>query len=244
MILTKNPAEVKTNAHFGFYISLITAIATFVTFAIAIMTPPLSGPLCQGNCYEYPYTDIASRFPRDYYWMYGAMFVSLFFLAMMAVVHRFASSEKKIYSQIGLSFAIFSAIVLISNYFVQVSVIQPSLLLGETDGISILSQFNPHGVFIALEEAGFLMIVISFFCLIPVFSGKRGAARALRIVFLSAFLLAIFSFAFISMKYGIMREYRFEVAIISIAWLEIIISSILLSRLFWSGYFERDHEGD
>jgi hypothetical protein len=27
---------------------------------------------------------------------------------------------------------------------------------GETDGLSILTQYNPHGIFIALEEIGYL----------------------------------------------------------------------------------------
>jgi hypothetical protein len=34
--------------------------------------------------------------------------------------------------------------------------LQPSLLAGETEGIAMLSQFNPHGLFIILEEPGFI----------------------------------------------------------------------------------------
>jgi hypothetical protein len=37
---------------------------------------------------------------------------------------------------------------------------------------------------------------------------------------------------FISIQYGIFREYRFEVAAISITWLVLIVSGILLSVLF------------
>jgi hypothetical protein len=53
--------------------------------------------------------------------------------------------------------------VLITDYFIQVSVIQPSLLAGETDGISILSQFNPHGIIKVLEEIGLMFMILSFF---------------------------------------------------------------------------------
>lgn len=56
--------------------ALATTVLTIITFGIAIATPPLAGPFCTGECYAYPYLDIASRFPRDYYWMYPAMFIA------------------------------------------------------------------------------------------------------------------------------------------------------------------------
>lgn len=77
--------------------------------------------------------------------------------------------DKKIYGYIGLSFSIISATILLIDYFVQISVIQPSLLQGETEGIAILTQYNPHGIFIALEEIGYLMMSLSFLCVAPVF---------------------------------------------------------------------------
>jgi hypothetical protein len=58
------------------------------------------------------------------------------------------------------------------DYFLQVSVIQPNLLLKETDGIALLSQFNAHGVFIVLEHVGFFMMRLSMLCMAPVFVGK------------------------------------------------------------------------
>ncbi len=42
----------------------------------------------------------------------------------------------------------------------------------------------------------------------------------------------ILSFAAVALIYGINREYRFEVMIISITWIELIIVSILFSRYF------------
>ena len=217
---------------FSFFIAIITAIVTIVTFGIAFLTPPLSGPFCEGSCFQYPYTDIISRFPRDYIWMYPAMLVALLSVVLVICIHHYAHQKQKIFSHIGLSFALISAITIIANYFVQVSVIQPSLLNGETEGIAILSQYNPHGIFIALEEIGYFIMSISFFSTVPVFSGKSGLERAIRLTFIIGFLLAVFSLIFVSVKYGIMREYIFEVVIISIVWFELIISSILLSSVF------------
>lgn len=217
---------------FGRSISIITAILTIITFAIAVMTPPLSGPFCKADCFQYPFTDILSRFPRDYYWMYFAMILMLLYLSMMIAIHQTVTKEKKHFSLISVSFGIMATLILFTDYFIQVSVIQPSLLAGETDGISILSQFNPHGIFIVLEEIGFLFMVISFFCLTPTFSSNNANQKAIKWTSIIALTLTIFSFIIISIIHGINREYRFEVAVISVTWIELIIISLLYARHF------------
>jgi hypothetical protein len=217
---------------FSVYIAIITAAITIITFAIALMTPPLSGPLCQSACFEYPYTDAISRFPRDYFWMYPAMIVSVLFVALMASVYEFADIGKKIYALTGLSFAVISSMILITDYFIQVTIIQPSLLKGETEGIALWSQYNPHGIFIALEEIGYLLICISLVAVAPVFAGKDNLYRSLRITCIAGFLLAICALVFVSVQHGIMREYIFEIIIISIAWFELIVFSLLLQKVF------------
>jgi hypothetical protein len=217
---------------FGFYIAGITALVTILTFIIAFLTPPLSGPYCPGPCFDYPYTDILSRFPRDYYWMYPAILISLLYIVLMVFIHCYARKRKKIFSQAGLSLAIIAAAILITNYFLQVTVIQAGLLYGETEGIAMLTQYNPHGVFIALEEVSYILMSISFFCVIPVFSGTDGLKKAIRWTYLTGFVLAVLSLIFVSLRYGLRREYLFEIIIISIVWFELVISSILLSLVF------------
>lgn len=224
--------ENKTHTRFGFYVSLFTAIITILTFTIAFLTPPLSGPFCVADCFGYPYHDIVSRFPRDYYWMYPAMLISILFVIFIINIHFLADSNKKMFSLIGAAFSVVAAAILIPNYFVQVSVVQPSLLNGETDGIALITQFNPNGLFIALEEIGFLLMNITFFVIIPVFSSNSRIERSIQWLYFIGLLLALFSYVFISVKLGVERGYIFEVAIISIVWLELIISSILLTIVF------------
>lgn len=221
-----------TTVKFGYYVSLITTILTVITFAIAICTPPLSGPFCTSSCFEYPFTDITGRFPRDYYWMYPAIILSFSYLIMMIAICHAMSDNKKLFGMIGVSFATISALVLSVDYFIQVSVIQPSLLAGETDGISLLSQFNPHGIFIVLEEIGFVLMIISFFSLVPGFNGKNRLEKTIKWTAIISLILAITSFSLISAMYGIHREYRFEIIIISITWLELILIGILFTRYF------------
>ncbi len=224
--------ETKTIAKVGFYSAILTAFLTLFTFVIAFMTPPLSGPFCTGGCFTYPFSDIASRFPRDYYWMYPAMLLNVVYYVLMVAIHYFAPIEKKIFSHIGLSFAFLSMALFVIDYFLQVSVIQPSLVLGETDGIALLSQFNAHGVFIALEEIAFIMMSLSMLFMAPVFVGKTRSEIAIRFIFIGNFVITIAAFTLFTVFYGILREYRFEVAAFSINWLTLVTTGIFLSVVF------------
>jgi hypothetical protein len=224
--------ETKSIAKVGFYSAILTALLTVFSFVIAYLTPPLSGPFCASGCFTYPYSDIASRFPRDYYWVYPAMVLNVVYYILMVAIHYFAPLEKKIFSHIGMSFAFLSMATFVIDYFLQVSVIQPSLVLGETDGIALLSQFNAHGVFIVLEEIAFIMMSMSMLFMIPIFVGQTKAEKALRWIFIGDFILTAVSFALFTVFYGIFREYRFEVAAFAINWLALIASGILLSIVF------------
>ena len=224
--------ETKTIAKVGFYSAILTALLTVLSFVIAYLTPPLSGPFCAGGCFAYPYSDIASRFPRDYYWMYPAMVLNMVYYILMVAIHYFAPVEKKIFSHVGVSLALLSMATFNIDYFLQVSVIQPSLVLGETDGIAILSQFNAHGVFIVLEEIAFILMSLSMLFMAPVFAGQTRAEKAVRWIFAGNFLLTTVSFAWVAVSYGIFREYRFEVAAFLTNWLALIASGILLSVIF------------
>jgi len=222
----------------GYYTALAIAAVSFVTFGIAATTTPVSGPYCKGECVVFPYTDIISRFPGDYIWMYPAIILILLFVVLIVCIHNYAENEKKIYSRLGLTFSVISATMLILDYYIQISVIQPSLLNGETEGIAMLSQYNPHGVFIALEEAGYWMMSLTFLSLFPVFSKTSGLERTIRWVLISCFVMMIVTFLYFSLRYGIQREYRFEVAAITINWTALIVLGILLALFFRKGKIE------
>ena len=140
---------------FAFWVSVLVATSAALALALAVTTPPRSGPFCQTACITYPYTDAAAFVPRDYLWMYPATVMALLFVALIACVSHFAPARAKLYGQVGLAFAVISATALVLDYAVQLAVMQPSLLAGETGDISLFSQYNPHGAFIALENAGY-----------------------------------------------------------------------------------------
>jgi hypothetical protein len=98
------------------------------------------------------------------------------------------------------------------DHFVQLRVVQPSILLGETAGLEVWTQNNPHGVFIALEEAGCLFMALAFpFAGVAVARNSR-LERAARWVFFGGFGLVVGSLAGYLAAYGLHPEYRLEVA--------------------------------
>ena len=70
---------------------------------------------------------------------------------------------------------------------------------------------------------------ISFLFLSFIFSLKNRLERTIRLILISAFLLTVLSFIFYTIKFGIDRSYRFEVATITINWLTTITIGILVS---------------
>jgi hypothetical protein len=161
-----------------------------------------------------------------------AILLVLAYVALMVSIHFYAPTQKKIFSQIGLSFALIAAGILASDYFIQFSAIPMSLVNNETDGLAMLIQYNPHGVFIALEELGYLIMSLSFLCMAPVFVSKERISAAIRWVFISGFVLVIVSLIAISISFGLDRLDRFEVVVISVNWLVLIVNGILLGILF------------
>lgn len=220
------------SSRFGYYSAIFTTVITIVTFGFAMTAIPISGANCPGDCVEYPYLDTLSQFPRDFLWMPFAIVLVLSYVTLMVSIHFYAPRQRQIFSQAGLSFALIAATILVSDYFIQFSVIPMSLINSETEGLGLWIQYNPHGIFLALEELGYLFMSLSFLFIAPVFAKRNRLESAVRWIFILAFVLAIVSLGVISINYGLARQDRFEVVVLSINWLVLIISGILLSMVF------------
>jgi hypothetical protein len=221
----------------GFWTAILTASAAAAALGIAISTAPArSGPFCMVDlvdaCITYPYTDAAAFVPNDYLWMYPAFLMGPLFVMVVGCIHHTAAADKKVFSQIALSFAVISAIALATNYFIQLTVVQPSLLKGEVEGLSLFSQYNPHGLFIALEDIGYLMMGVAFLFVAPMFGRRARLEQGIRLLLFISAVLAIGSLILLALLYGYDLEYRYEVAVILINWTTLIVSGVLLSFFF------------
>jgi hypothetical protein len=161
-----------------------------------------------------------------------AILMILAYVTLMVSIHASTPNHKKIFSQIGLAFALIAVTILAGDYFVQFSSVPMSLMNNETEGLAMLIQYNPHGVFIALEELGYLLMSFSFLFMTPVFVSKERIVSAIRWVFIISFIITIASFIMISIGFGLERLDRFEVVVISVNWLVLIVNGVLLAILF------------
>ena len=230
-----NNQSEKNILRFGIFASLLLVLLTIVTWSFGMMAVPPAGPYCPGNCMDYPYPDILSYYPRDYYWMYLAIFQVFTYVIFSVTNHTIAPAEKKLFSSLSVAFTLISAIVLLVAYFTQFAIIPISLIKGETEGIALLTQDNGHGMFVVMEELGYIAMSLSFLFLAFIFSMKNRLEKTIRITLSSAFILTVLSFLFYCIKFGIDRSYRFEVAAITINWLAIIVAGILISIHFKNG---------
>ena len=139
-------------ARLGQWLAVATSLLTLVSFGLALTALPDKVP--------YPFTSdvIVEQWPGDYLWMYPAMLMAVAFVALLAVVHQHARPAAKSYSLVGLVLGSMSASVLLVDYYLQATVMQVSLEKAQLDGWAMLTQYNPNGVFIALEELGYLLM--------------------------------------------------------------------------------------
>jgi hypothetical protein len=216
----------RATCRFGYWSALAASALTVVSFALALTAVPDRVP--------YPFTShvIAAQWPGDYLWMYPAMVLMVVFVALVAAIHGSAPPARKIYSLVGLCVATVAAAILLIDYYVQVTVMQPSLEKGQLDGWAMLTMYNPHGVFIALEEIGYLLMSLVFLCLTAVFVQGNRLERGLRWLFTLSFAATILALAVVAATRGIYRGDSFEIIVISIVWLTLIVVGPLLAAVF------------
>ena len=194
--------------------------------------PPRSGPFCVGQRIVYPYTDVAQFVPHGYLWVLPSTLLLPLFVVLAGCIHATVGVSRRVLSLIGLCLASIAAGVVTLDYFTQFEVVAPSLLIGETDGLALFTQYNPRGYFIALEDLGYLMQSAAFLFVGAAFGSANRLERAIRWTFIGAALLASASFIGMSWYFGFNLEYRFEVAIITITWTTLIASGVLLTFFF------------
>lgn len=122
-------------------------------------------------CIPSPYVGVARCVPDDYLWLIPGILLAPIFVVLMASIHAWTPEPRRIFSRIALAFTVAYAVVIGVDYFVLFAVVIPSLQSGETEGLSLFTQYNPHGLFIAGEALGYLMMSVALLFAAPVFAG-------------------------------------------------------------------------
>jgi len=90
------------------------------------------------------------------------------FLVVMACIYGYASDERKIFSLIGLSFAIVYATLISINYFIQLTFVRQSSF-----DVEIFAMDNPQSMMWVIEVLGYFFMGLSTLFAAPVFESGR-----------------------------------------------------------------------
>ena len=213
-------------------LALTTSIVGLLALVAGFTTPPRSGPFCRTGCLSYPYTDAAAFVPRDYWWLYPQSLLVLLVLVLLVRIHGVAVPRARVFSGIAVGLSTVAAAALLMDYVIQLAVLQPSLLRGETAGLSVISQYNPHGVFIAVEDLGYLLLGLALLIVAGVFMRPSRLERGLRWLFMVGGALTVAALPALAIVYRADLEYRYEVAAIAVTWITLIVGGLLLYRWF------------
>jgi hypothetical protein len=122
-----------------------------------------------------------------------------------------------------------AAAALTIDYAIQLAVVQPSLLAGQTQNLSLVSMYNPHGIFIALEDLGYLLMAVSFLFAGLAIARHARFGNAIRwILIISGAVVAAVLLA-LGLWYGRQLNDQFEVVAIGIDWAVLIVVGALLA---------------
>lgn len=226
------PVPSSPTGRLGRALGWTTALVGVVAAVVGYTTPPRSGPFCSSGCIGSPYTDVAAFVPRDYWWLYPQSLFVLAVLGLLVCLHQAVAAAARVFSGLAVVLATVAAAALLADYVIQLAALQPSLRRGETSGLSLFSQYNPHGVFIALEDLGYLLLGLALLSAAAVFTVPSRLERSLRWVLLTGGALTVLALPALAVVYGTDLEYRYEVAAIALTWVTLIAGGILLTRWF------------
>ena len=225
-------AATRTACRIGFPVAIVLAAVAALAFFLGISTPVRSGPYCSGHCIDYPYSTAEVFFPRDYVWMMAAILIGPLFTMVVECIHFCVPTRAKPLTLLALCFALIGTAVLAADYFVQMLVVQSSLVHRELEGVALLTQYNPRGLFIALEDLGYLLIALTFLPIAAAIPRSLKAGQALRWTLMVAFALALIAFVAMWLLFGPEMGLPFELAIISIVWIGLVVVGVESSLLF------------
>jgi hypothetical protein len=231
--LTLAPTNEQVSRHgavqLGFWMATLTAVVTVVFAVAAVATPARSGPFCGSACIPAPYVNVAQFIPGDYLWLIPGILLAPIFVGLMACIHSHAAEASRTFSRIALSLAVIYAAVILVNYSIQFTVVIPSLQSGETQNLSLFTQYNPHGFFIALEVLAYVTMAAALLAAAPVFARGR-VERTIRRLFALSFVLAAAAFVgFWLVGHDLVAV---EVTVLMIDWVVLIVGGVLLSIVF------------
>ena len=96
--------------------------------------------------------------------MAPSIFLALAFVVLMVCVHYYVPEERRVWTLVGLAFAIIYAVLVSIVYFVQLTVVLPRMLAGEGESVGVLLFTSFDSFMYALDVLGYgLMSLATLF---------------------------------------------------------------------------------
>lgn len=102
----------------------------------------------------------------------ASFFLAPTFVALMVGIHYSAPPQKRIWSHLGLSFAVIYTVMGSLNYYVQLTVVRTNSL-GVPREVLRLFDFAPGSVMFAQDMLGYVFMCLATLVAAPVFGGDR-----------------------------------------------------------------------
>lgn len=188
MVIAGQPAQVVvTTAKVGLWSAWLSAISS-LGYGIAVIATLVFSLATMTSAQAQGWTGIesflASFHPIQMLAVIPSLFLAPAFTALMVSIHTYAAPDKKIWSLLGLAFAMIYAPIASLNYMVQLLPVWRSITGGEADGLAMFVLGNPHSIFWGMAYAYIFMNLAMLFAA-PVFSGDRLQNRVRRLFYLN-----------------------------------------------------------
>lgn len=210
--------------------AIASTAGALLAWPLAVIDLPQSGPMCQQqHCVTFPFSS-AVYSPIDYLWMFPATVAVLSFAALLAIIEPLVTPSRWVAARLASRAAGAGAVILVVAFAVQIFVVQPSIIKGESEALTMWTQFNPHGGFIALESLGYLFLSLALLAVSRLVPGRRASRLLVRIVAAALGGLGILLLPLLAALLGANLEYLYEVTAISLVWTAILVVSLPLVR--------------
>ena len=146
------------------------------------------------------------------------------FLVMLVCVNAVVSSERKIWSQLGVAFGCVYVPLCVAAYIVELFVVEPRVLRGATSETALLTLVRGDSVFNAIDGVGYVFMCLATLFAAPAFEENR-LERWIRWLFLANGVLAVPIF----LTYFVNRSFMWGAALWSVT---ITTSAVLLATFF------------
>ncbi len=142
----------------------LTLIVTMIVLMGAASDQPAGWPGIEAFVASFQPIQMLSLIP--------SLFLAPTFIVLMVSIHYYAAPDKKIWSHLGIAFALIYATMASVNYILQLTAVRLSILNKETDGLAMFVMGNPHSLFWVLASCYIFMNLAMLFTA-PVFEGGK-----------------------------------------------------------------------